>query len=294
MHDYYKLLGLERNATPKEIQAAYRKIAVKYHPDKMPSESGADEYFKIVTEGYNILSHPEKRARYTLLLEQVATLQVKQSKYENSYGKGDNRDPQKIKEKLARIKAFKRQEAIEQYKKREKQIPHFVRYPVIGLSIIFGYFFAFNRWFVNEASLDYLNIMFGLFVYVGATYFATNHLYIHLRALNFSGKWLRYPFEKTAVGFFILFFLGGPVTISTGNFIKKEYHLRNYPAFIVPEKVYITMDNKAIIHYKVGETEIQKSSSDYNAEELNFNMTYKQPIVRISKYNPKICRLEFQ
>lgn len=294
MHDYYKLLGIERNATAKEIQAAYRKIALKYHPDKMPTESGADEYFKIITEGYNILSNPEKRTKYKRVLEQVDTIQEKKSRYEGHYARGDNRDPQKIKEKLDKIKAFKKEEAIQQFEKREQQIPHKIRYAMIGLVLVFGYLFAFNRWFVNEVSLDYLNIMFGLFIYVGSVYFATNHLYIHLRALNLRGKLIQYPFEKTAVGFFILFFLGGPISISMGNYIRKEYHLNQYAAFVKPEKIYITQDNKAIFQYKVGETIIHKSSTDFSATELNFNMSYKEPIIRVSKYNPKICRLEFR
>lgn len=62
--DYYKTLGVSRNATEKEIKAAYRKLARKYHPDVNPGEPGAEERFKEISEAYEVLSDPEKRQKY--------------------------------------------------------------------------------------------------------------------------------------------------------------------------------------------------------------------------------------
>ena len=62
--DYYDILGVDRNATPEEIKKAYRKIAIKYHPDKNPGDSEAEEKFKEAAEAYEILSNQEKRQRY--------------------------------------------------------------------------------------------------------------------------------------------------------------------------------------------------------------------------------------
>jgi molecular chaperone DnaJ len=62
--DYYEILGVNRNASELEIKKAYRNLAIKYHPDKNPGDSVAEEKFKEINEAYEILSNPEKRAMY--------------------------------------------------------------------------------------------------------------------------------------------------------------------------------------------------------------------------------------
>jgi molecular chaperone DnaJ len=65
--DCYEVLGVERTAEPDEIKKAYRKLALKYHPDKNPGDKTAEEQFKELGEAYEILSDPEKRALYDQL-----------------------------------------------------------------------------------------------------------------------------------------------------------------------------------------------------------------------------------
>jgi preprotein translocase subunit Sec63 len=59
--DYYQILGINRDAGEDEIKKAYRKLAVKYHPDKNPGDKSAEESFKEATEAYEILKDPQKR-----------------------------------------------------------------------------------------------------------------------------------------------------------------------------------------------------------------------------------------
>ena len=62
--DYYQTLGVSRDASDDEIKKAYRKLAMKYHPDRNPDNKEAEEKFKEVQKAYDTLSDKEKRAMY--------------------------------------------------------------------------------------------------------------------------------------------------------------------------------------------------------------------------------------
>lgn len=68
--DYYAILGVKKDATPKDIKAAYRRLARKYHPDVNPGDKAAEEKFKDLQEAYDVLGDPAKRQKYDLYGEQ--------------------------------------------------------------------------------------------------------------------------------------------------------------------------------------------------------------------------------
>jgi curved DNA-binding protein len=65
--DYYKVLGLGRSASESDVRKAYRKLAMRYHPDRNPGNKQAEDQFKDINEAYQVLSDPQKRARYDQL-----------------------------------------------------------------------------------------------------------------------------------------------------------------------------------------------------------------------------------
>ena len=62
--DYYEVLGVTRTVSAEEVKRAYRKLAVKFHPDKNPGDPHAEEKFKELGEAYDVLMDPDKRAAY--------------------------------------------------------------------------------------------------------------------------------------------------------------------------------------------------------------------------------------
>lgn len=68
--DYYKILGVSRNATQEEIKSAFRKLALKYHPDRNPGDKEAESKFKEINEAYEVLSNQEKRKMYDMYGEE--------------------------------------------------------------------------------------------------------------------------------------------------------------------------------------------------------------------------------
>ncbi|GIR14653.1 MAG: hypothetical protein CM15mP25_4080 [Gammaproteobacteria bacterium] len=73
--DYYDVLGVDRSASEPDIKKAYRRIAMKYHPDRNPDDADADAKFKEATEAYEILSDGEKRGAYDQFGMPVSTPQ---------------------------------------------------------------------------------------------------------------------------------------------------------------------------------------------------------------------------
>lgn len=64
--DYYKILGVQKSSTPEEIKKAYRKLAMRFHPDRNKGEKAAETKFKEISEAYAVLSDPEKRKQYDM------------------------------------------------------------------------------------------------------------------------------------------------------------------------------------------------------------------------------------
>ncbi|GAB4342458.1 MAG: hypothetical protein OHK0038_22380 [Flammeovirgaceae bacterium] len=85
MLDYYHILNVSKNASPEEIKLAYRQLAIRFHPDKNPNNPQAEEQFKLINEAYHILSNPEKKQVYDLIIQYGIDI----SQFSKSYSYSD-------------------------------------------------------------------------------------------------------------------------------------------------------------------------------------------------------------
>ena len=83
--DYYKALNITRQADPKQIKQAYKKLAIRFHPDRNPDDESASEKMTQLNEAYAVLSNPEKRKHYDQLREQFGEGATGQFRQRNNY-----------------------------------------------------------------------------------------------------------------------------------------------------------------------------------------------------------------
>lgn len=130
--NYYAILGLKRTATHAEIKAAYKKLAIQYHPDKHQGNAYFEEQFKQVNAAYQVLSNPNKRYHYDQQLEYLAQQQRAQQYTQTSSSQTRQREPASVRERYYR--PIKRQQ---KFSRRDWQITigFFASIFLIGLLI---------------------------------------------------------------------------------------------------------------------------------------------------------------
>lgn len=89
MQDYYDILKVPRDADPEQIKKSFRKLALKYHPDRNPGNTAAEDQFKKINEAYSVLSDPDKKSRYDLggyTTEEQQRRDYAEQSAQNAYG----------------------------------------------------------------------------------------------------------------------------------------------------------------------------------------------------------------
>lgn len=261
------------------VKKRYRELALLYHPDRNPKNRHAEEFFKILTAGYNLLNDPEKKSDYDALLR-------------NYYSQRPvAQEPQKAKDdevrmKVRRHREKKRLEFIESYLKTENEFPHRYRFVLAILIFVSGILMCYNNWFINLLNFNILYIVAGSFLFGLGSYMIAENIHKR-RSFKKAMRIEEYGEEAGPVKIFVLLFFLTPVLFTGLMYVSKQVHLTYFYNTTVLKKV-IFIDDEVTFNYEVNGEEIsRRTTAEPGADYTNLSGLR----VRYSRINPNISEL---
>lgn len=183
--NFYEILGLPTYASIGEVRSSFKKLAVRYHPDKNPGDRVAEERFKEISNAYNVLGDVESKQDYDLKLSGLRSFSKKQEQYD----KEEKRRRMRA-ELLRRRKEAAEKKIIDDWEKMEKGGAYHYRLVFNYALIVTGVLFLFKNWFYTIDSFAPGYLIFGVvFILIGN---------VRLQNINYT-RWLylELRFQKT-------------------------------------------------------------------------------------------------
>lgn len=280
-------MGLELYSDVSIVKRKYRELALLYHPDKNPGDSAAEEFFKILTQGYNILSEPEKKFTYDSILRRflekspAETVEAWESKGRESMA-----------ERLRKHRERQRQSIIDTFEEDERSLSHPLRLVIAILIYISGLLIAYNNWFLNLLDLKIIYIIMGSFlVGLGAYLIANNRYQVHL--FNLAKGNLDYTSLKGPVRLFSVLFLVTPILFLLLTQLTKTVHLNYFYDVTIVDRIDEHREG-VTYQYTVNGEEIARSINELPIVDTFYGEPEKKKQmlrVKFSRINPNISEL---
>ncbi len=263
----------------QEVKRRYHELAVLYHPDKNPKNKDAEEYFKIVTQGYNILNDSDKKTEYDALLKNYYELRP-------AFRVAESEKRRDIREKIFQNRERKRNDIIADYLEAENILSHKNRLLIAALISISGFLMSYNHWFSNYLKFDILYTFAGFLITYFGVYLITNNYYrrdAYRNAIRIENS----NVEKRAIRIFMSLFFLIPFIfwgmITTSAFVQLKW-FANYTTIQS-----ISLQNGSVYYeYSVSNERILRIT--YQKIDENYK-DYKRVRVKYSRINPNISEL---
>jgi hypothetical protein len=280
-HNYYQLMGIEWFADIKLIQKKYKALAKIYHPDKNPSDPNVGEYFKIITQGYNLLSNANQKDQYDNILKAYYRKDIVFTTKQNA--------KEQIIEKIKANNERKKSKVIQQYLKDESNFPH--KYRLISSILIFlsGFLMTYNNWFINYKSYNILYALTG-FIIFGLGCFLIANIYFKKEQFASYMSVGREPETFKSIKTFVILFLTTPILFLALVTATRYIHMKNYFDYTIVNQIAIDRDQVAYSYVINGEEILRKT--DFIIGKNYHNKSKMR--VKFSKINPNISELVFE
>lgn len=278
-HDFYKLMQIPLYSDFSVVKKRYYELAILYHPDKHPNNKDSEEYFKIVTQGYNLLGDALKKADYDQLLRNYYLYKVdKEPKTHKS--KVD------VAEKLFQNSERKRQDIISDYLETEQTFPHKYRLILAILLSLSGFLMTYNHWFINYHGIDIIYNFAGFLITYFGVYLIANNIYrrdayknaIHLKSTGA---------DKRALRLFLTLFFTLPIIFYGIVETSAKLQLTYFSDYTIAESV-IFQQEMIFYEYIVNDEKILRCiepSFDEN------KISEKNIRIKFSRLNPRISEI---
>ena len=273
-HNFYQLMELDWYCDIKVIRKKYKELAKKYHPDKFPNDKHAEEYFKIITQGYHILSKPSDKKDYDNAIYQYY-----------SKSKSTQKDGAYLLEKIKQNKAVKLNSIIKDHQKWEADLSHKKRLWLSVFMFISSFLFAYNNWYVNHLTMDNLYIIIAYLIFGLSCYMIAN---IHYKKSQYHMACLgKIKNDNHSSSVFLKLFLITPIVFFATVSVTKTIHL-NYFSIVIPIESVVIEQEEINYIYNIGNKKILRKTSFDNS----INYANKKGLrAKVSKINPNISEL---
>ena len=279
-HDFYKLMQLDPYADAIKVKKRYRDLAKVYHPDKRPDMPHAEDYFKVITQGYDLLSDPESKLIYDEALRQYYELPKHQNTQANKL--------QAAQEKVRKHMAFKRAEFIADYQKDELFLSHRLRLIGVVLLSISGLLMCYNHWFVNLLNYKILYNVLGGFMFCSGAYWASS-LYYKQQSYKLALRDLPYQNNAAGLKLFLVLFAITPVLFLGLMKYTKYVHMSYYYSYADVVKVNTYGESLAYYYEVNGELIMRRCDALPMGAFQDLNLIK----VKFSLINPYISELVY-
>ncbi len=278
-HDFYKLMQIPLYSAFSEVKKRYYELALIYHPDKNPNNKDAEEYFKIVTQGYNLLGDVDKKSQYDLLLRNYYNTQDS----DKTRVQTPKRD---MAERLFQIRENKRQDIITDYLNTENTFSHKNRLWAAILLSVSGFLMTYNHWFINYTSLDIIYNFGGFLITYFGVYLIANNVYRRDSYRN-AIKLVEDKSDRKAIRLFLTLFFSLPFIFWTIVQTSAAIQLHYFADYTTVEN--ITVQSEVIYYeYTVNDEKIVRSMTPEFDEKL---ITPHNTRVKFSRINPNISEI---
>lgn len=277
-HNFYQLMGIDWFSDIEIVKKKYKELAKKYHPDTQPRDKNVEEYFKILTQGYHLLSNQDNKLIYDQQLKAF-------------YQKNEHKEYSKtldLKEKIKRNEERKKQKIINNYLKEDETLSF--KYRLLGSVLLYawGVLIVYNNWFINYLSYNIIIAFIGFLIYGTGCYLISNNLF-KKEQFNAVMNLNEIPQSFKAVQTFLKLFILSPIVFLVIVYTSSTIQLKYFYDF-APIKEVNADQNEVVYIYKVDENEMMRK---IEADPFKNYNNKKKLRVKYSKINPLISELVF-